>query len=128
MHIVTESWLLDDFVTISPEKNRWGNSQHVMHATGRRTLVTTNMLLDGSTRVTSFEGYLFVPGFGTNILSVKKLYAKVTGTGVLFGAGAQFLDANNNLMGYSPEPVHRSDLYPLVCTSTWGCHSPACHS
>ena len=72
-HIVTESWQLDDFVTISPEKIQWGNSQHVMLATGRETLVTRNMLPDGSTRVTSFEGCLFVPGFGTNLLSVKKL-------------------------------------------------------
>ena len=74
------------------------------------------MLPDGSTGVTSFEGCLYVPGFGTNLLSVKKLYAKAIGSGVLFRAGAQFLDANNNLMGYSLEPIHRSDLYPLVCT------------
>ena len=39
-HIVTESWLLDDIVTVSPEKIQWGNSQYVMHATGRGTLVT----------------------------------------------------------------------------------------
>ena len=26
------------------------------------------------------------------------------------------MDANNNLMGYSPMPVHRLDLFPLVCT------------
>ena len=75
-HIVTESWLLDDFVTISPEKIQWGNSQHVMLATGKGTLVTKNMLPDGTTRVTSFEGYLFVPGFGTNRLSVKKVVRK----------------------------------------------------
>ena len=31
-HIVTECSLLDDFVTISPEKIQWGNSQHVMLA------------------------------------------------------------------------------------------------
>ena len=35
---------------------------------------------------------------------------------MLFRAGAQFWDANTNLMGYIPEPVQRSDLYPLVCT------------
>ena len=115
-HIVTESWLLDDFVTISPDKVQWGNSQHVMLATGKGTLVTKNMLPDGSTRVTSFEGCLFVPGFGTNLLPVKKLSAKVTKTAVLFRAGAQFLDADNSLMGYFPEPIHKSDLYPLVCT------------
>ena len=67
--------------------------------TGRGTLVTKNMLLDGSTPVTSFEGCLFVPGFGTNLLSVKKLSAKMTKTAVLFRAGAQFLDADNKLMG-----------------------------
>ena len=78
------------------------------------------MLPDGTTRVTSFEGCLFVPGFGTNLLSVKKLSAKVTKTAVLFRAGAQFLDADNNLMGYCPEPVHKSDLYPLVCTIILG--------
>ena len=89
-HIVTESWLLDDFVTISPEKIQWGNSQHVMHATGKGTLVTKNTLLDGTTRVTSFGGCLFVPSFGTNLLSVKKLSVKVTKTAVLFRAGAQF--------------------------------------
>ena len=44
-HIVTKSWLLDDFVTISPEKILWGNSQHVMLATGRGTLVTRNTLV-----------------------------------------------------------------------------------
>ena len=48
MHIATESWLLDDFITISPEKIQWGNSQHVMLATGRGTLVTKNMLPDGT--------------------------------------------------------------------------------
>ena len=74
------------------------------------------MLPDVSTRVTSFEGCLFVSGYGTNLLSVKKLSAKVTGTGVLFRAGAQFLDADNNLMGYCPEVIHKSDLYHLVCT------------
>ena len=58
--IVTETWLLDDFITISPEKIQWGNSQHVMLATGKGTLVTKNMLPEGTTRVTSFEGCLFV--------------------------------------------------------------------
>ena len=87
-----------------------------MLATGRGTLVTRNMLPDDTTRVTSFEGCLFVPGFGTNILSVKKLSVKVTKTAGLFRAGAQFLDAENNLMGYCPEPIYKSDLYPLVCT------------
>ena len=87
-----------------------------MLATGRRTLVTRNMLLDGTTRVTCFEGCLFVPGFGANLLSIKKLSAKVTKTAVLFRAGAQFLDADNKLMWYCPEPVHKTDLYPLVCT------------
>ena len=53
VHIVTKSWLLDDCVTISPEKIQWGNSQHVMLARGKGTLVTRNMLLDGSTRVTT---------------------------------------------------------------------------
>ena len=65
-----------------PDEIQWGNSQHVMLATGRGTLVTRNTLLDGTTRVTSFEGCLFVPGFGTNMLSVKKLSAKVTKTAV----------------------------------------------
>ena len=111
---------MDDFVTIFPEKVQWGNSKHVMLVTGRGTLVTTNMIPDGSTRVTSFEGCIFVPGFRTNILSVKKLSAKVTKTAVLYRAGAQFLDADNNLMGYCPEPIHKSDLYPLVCTIILG--------
>ena len=87
-----------------------------MHTTGRGALVTRSMLLDGSTRVTNFAGLLYAPSFGKNMLSVKKLSKKTTGTRVLFRAGSQFLDANNNLMGYSLEPVHRSDLYPLVCT------------
>ena len=26
------------------------------------------------------------------------------------------MDADNNLMGYCPKPIHKSDLYPLVCT------------
>ena len=69
-----------------------------MLANGRGTLVTKNMLPDGITRVISVEGCLFVPGFGTNLLSVKKLSAKVTKTAVLFRAGAQFLDADHNLM------------------------------
>ena len=115
-HIVTESGLLDDFVTISPETIQWGHSQHVMLATGRGTLVTRNMLPYVTTRVTSLEGFLFVPGFGTNMLSVKKLSAKVTKTVVLFRAGAPFLDAEKKLMGYFPEPILKSDLHPLVCT------------
>ena len=98
------------------KKIEWESSRHVMLATCRGTVVTKNMLPDGSTRVTSFVGCLYVLGFGTNMLSVKKLSAKATGTGVLFRAGTQFLDADNTLMGYSPELVHRSDLYPLVCT------------
>ena len=72
------------------------------------------MLPDGSTRVTSFEGCLFVLGFGTNLLSVKKKSAKVTKTTVLFRAKAQFLDADNNMMGYFPEPIHKSDLYCTI--------------
>ena len=47
---------------------------------------------------------------------MKKLCAKEIGTGLLFRAGAQFLDAIHNLMGFSLEPVHRSHVYPLVCT------------
>ena len=39
----------------------------------------------------------------------------MTKTAVLFRAGAQFLDAENNLTGYCPEPILKSDLYPLVC-------------
>ena len=78
-------------------------------------MVTNNMLPDGTTRMTSFESCLFVPGFGTNLLSVKKLSAKVTQTAMLFCAGAQFLDAKNNLMGYCVEPIFKSELYPLVC-------------
>ena len=63
VRIVTESWLLNDFVTIPPDKIQWENSQHVMHAIGRGTLVTGKMPADGSTRVTNFEGYHYVPGF-----------------------------------------------------------------
>ena len=55
-----------------------------------------------------------------NFLSVKKLSAKVTKITVLFRAGAQFLDVQNNLMGYFPEPILKSDLDPLVCTITSG--------
>ena len=40
----------------------------------------------------------------------------MTKTAVLFRARAQFLDADNNLMGYCPEPIHKSDIYPVVCT------------
>ena len=47
------------------------------------------------------------------MLSVKQLSAKVTKTAVLFRAGAQFLDAENNLMGYCPEPIFKFDLYHL---------------
>ena len=65
-------------------------------------------------------GCLFVPGFGTNMLSVKKMSAKVKKTAVLFRAGVQFLDSDNNLMGYCPEPILKSDLYPLVCTIILG--------
>ena len=87
-----------------------------MLATGRGTFVTKNTLPDGNTRVTCFEGCLFVAGFGTNLLLVKKLSAKVTKTAVLFRAGALFLDAENNLIRYCPETILKSDLYPLVCT------------
>ena len=87
-----------------------------MHAIRRGTLVTKNMLRDGSTSVTSFECLFFVPSFETIFFSVKKLFVKVTGTGVFFRARAHFLDTNNNLMGYCPELLHKSDLYPLVCT------------
>ena len=31
-----------------------------------------------------------------------------------------FLDADNTLMGYFPEPIHNSDLYPLVWTIVSG--------
>ena len=110
VHIVTESWLLDDFVIISPEKIQWKNSQHVIHAFVRGTPVTRNMLLDRTTRVKSFEGFLYVLRFGTDLLSVKKLFAKATRNGMHFRSRAKFLDANNNLMGYSREPLHRSDL------------------
>ena len=44
----------------------------------------------------------------------------MTKIAVLFRAGAQFLDAENNLMGYCPEPIFKSDLYPLVCTIILG--------
>ena len=44
----------------------------------------------------------------------------MTKTAVLFRAGAQFLDAEINLMGYCPEPIFKSDLYPLVCTIIFG--------
>ena len=87
-----------------------------MHATGTGTLLTRNMLPDGSTRVTNFEGCLYVPSFGTDLLSVKKCFAKAKGTKVLSRAGEQYLDADNNLMGYIPEPVHKPYLFPLVYT------------
>ena len=77
--------------------------RHACHQ--KETLVTRNTLPAGTTRVTSFEGCLFGLGFGTNLLSVKKLSAKVKKTAVLFRARAQFLDAKNNLMGYFPEPI-----------------------
>ena len=91
-----------------------------MHAANRGTLVNKTMIPDGSTRVTFIEGCLYVPSCGTNFLSFKKLLAKATRTGVLFRAGAQFLDASSNPIGYSPKLVHRSDVYPLVCTIIFG--------
>ena len=30
------------------------------------------------------------------------------------------LDADNRVMGYSPEPRHRGDLYPLICSIVSG--------
>ena len=30
------------------------------------------------------------------------------------------MDTDNNLMGYYPKPIHKSDLYPLVCAIILG--------
>ena len=30
------------------------------------------------------------------------------------------MDAENRVMGYSPEPRHRGDLYPLICSIVSG--------
>ena len=40
VHILTESWLLNDFVTKFPEKIEWANSQHVIYATSGGKLAT----------------------------------------------------------------------------------------
>ena len=42
-------------------------------------------------------------------------FSKVICICVFFRGGAHFRHADNNLLGYKPERVHRSDLYPLVC-------------
>ena len=71
-HIATESWLLDDFQFIRPEKIQRGKGEHVMFATGKITLVTQNSLPNGEVRVTSFEGVLFVPRIGTTCFRSRK--------------------------------------------------------
>ena len=38
----------------------------------------------------------------------------------MFKAGATLLDAENRVMEYSPEPRHRGDLYPLICSIVSG--------
>ena len=114
VHVVTKSKLLNDFGTISTYRIQWDISKHGMNVTGRATLVTRNKILDGTTGVTSSEGCPHVLGFGTNLLSARKLSAKTTGTRVIFRTRAQCLDDNNNLMGYRLESVHRFDTYPLV--------------
>ena len=55
------------------------------HACYRKTQTDhQSMLLSSSKRVTYLEGFPFVPGFGINILSVKKLSAEATGQECFF--------------------------------------------
>ena len=95
IHIVTEPWLLDDDHLIEPEAIQWGNSAHRIYAVGKGTLVTMNALPGGGFRIVKFSGTLCVPNFGINLLLVKYLSSKRAGSGVLFRAGATFLDAQN---------------------------------
>ena len=97
-----------------------GNSEHRMYAVGRGTLVTRNELPEGGFRIVSFPGTLRVPNFGINLLSVKQLSSRAAGSGVLFRAKATLLDAENIVMGYSPEPRHRGDVCPLICSIVSG--------
>ena len=91
-----------------------------MYAVGMGTLVTRNELPEGSFIIVSFPGILCVPNFGINLLSVKQLSSRAASSGVLVKAGATLLDAENRVMGYSPEPRHRGNLYPLICSIVSG--------
>ena len=75
------------------------------------------ILLDSACTVHIVTQYWLL---GINLLSVKQLSSRATGSGVLFRAGATLLDAQNQVMGYSPEPRHRGDLYPLICSIVSG--------
>ena len=66
---------------------------------------------------------LRVPGFGDNILSVKKVADKRQGCGVLFSGGARFYNREGNLVGWSLEPKEHSEMYPLICDIISGTHN-----
>ena len=91
-----------------------------MYVVGRGTLVTRNELPEGCFRIVSFPGTLCVPNFGINLLFVKQLSSRAAGSRVLFKARATLLDAENRVMGYSPEPRHKGDVYPLICSIVSG--------
>ena len=91
-----------------------------MYAVGRGTLVTRNELRKGGFRIVSFPGTLCVPNFGINLLSIKLLSSRAADSGVLFRARATLFDAENRVMGYSPQFRHRGDLYPLICSIVSG--------
>ena len=120
VHIVTEAWLLDDYTRIAPKCIQWGNGEHKMNAMGRGTLVTRNELRKGGFTIVSFPWALCAPNFGINHLSFKQLSSRAAGSGVLFKVGATLLDAENRVMGYSPESWHRGDLYHLICSIVSG--------
>ena len=120
IHIVTQSWHLDDYCETEPKAIQWDNSHHRMYATGRGTLVTKHALRSGGFRLVKFPGTLCVPNFEINLLTVKQLSSRIAGSSVLFKAGPTLLDANNEVMGYAPEPKAREELYPTVCSIVTG--------
>ena len=87
---------------------------------GKETLVTKIALPKDGFRLVNFPGTLCVPIFVINELFVKQLSSRIAGLGVLFKAGATLLDANNEVMGYAPEPKAREELYPTVCSIVTG--------
>ena len=111
---------MDDYAEIKPEAIQWGNLNHRMSAVGRGTLVTKRALPGGGFTLVIFPRTLCMPNFGINLLSVKQLSRTIAGSGVLFRAGATLLDANNQIMGYAPEPKARSKMYPFVCSIVSG--------
>ena len=120
IHIVTQSWHLDDYCETEPKAIQWDNSHHRMYATGRGTLVTKHALRSGGFRLVKFPGTLCVPNFEINLLTVKQLSSRIAGSSVLFKAGPTLLDANNEVMGYAPKLKKRTMLHPLLCSFVIG--------